>query len=260
MNKEEQEKLVQQFLDGDLDPSQEKVALQLMVEDSELREMLHFEIYLNRVFRRQEAEAQSFTVPEGFSDQVMESVQQREQQTREAEEKAQSPGVYDRIKEGLDILLQPRTVQWKPAHGLAAVIAVLAVIIALNIGTQNQQVPQETAQQASQSQAEEQIKNQQAVQVTSMSTEEPDQVWARFFYVNNEAESVAVAGDFSNWEPIPLDKKDVNGNKVWTSSIQMEKGEHRYMYIINGEKWKTDPLATRYKEDGFGHRNAVISL
>jgi hypothetical protein len=255
MNKEEKEKLVQQFLDGTIDDSREAEALRIMAEEQELRELLRLEIDLNHAFRRQTDEATSFDVPEGFSEEVMEAVKQRESAEQKEEEKV-GAGIGERLKQTVDLILTPRTVQWRPAYGVAAVLLTVALFIGLSL--QDNVTP--SSQKMAQNQGDSPANTGQAVQVASTTSETPELAWARFFYVNEEAESVAIAGDFSDWEPIPLDQKEVNGKKVWTGNIQMERGEHRYMYIIDGETWKTDPLATRYKEDGFGHRNAVISL
>lgn len=255
MNKEEKEKLVQQFLDGTIDDSREAEALRIMAEEQDMRELLRLEIDLNRAFRRHTDEAQSFAVPEGFSDQVMEAVEQRESVEQKQEEEVKD-GLGKRLKQTVDVILTPRTVQWRPAYGVAAVLLAVALFIGLSL--QNDTAP--PTQKMVQSQNDSPANTGQAVQVASKTSESLGLAWARFFYVNEEAESVAIAGDFSDWEPIPLDQKTVNGKQVWTGNIQMERGEHRYMYIIDGEKWKTDPLANRYKEDGFGHRNAIISL
>jgi hypothetical protein len=32
------------------------------------------------------------------------------------------------------------------------------------------------------------------------------------------------------------------------------------MFVVDGEKWITDPQADRYVDDGFGMRNAVLSI
>jgi hypothetical protein len=32
------------------------------------------------------------------------------------------------------------------------------------------------------------------------------------------------------------------------------------MFLIDGTEWKTDPLADRYQDDGFGNRNAVLAV
>jgi hypothetical protein len=40
----------------------------------------------------------------------------------------------------------------------------------------------------------------------------------------------------------------------------MNRGEHRYMFVKDGEEWVTDPMAPMQREDGFGNKNAVIYL
>lgn len=82
----------------------------------------------------------------------------------------------------------------------------------------------------------------------------------RFVYTNDTADSVAVAGDFSDWAPIPLSPHTVNGETVWTGLVPVPRGEHEYQFVINGERWVTDPLAPDKQDDGFGAKNAVLKL
>ena len=42
--------------------------------------------------------------------------------------------------------------------------------------------------------------------------------------------------------------------------IAIEPGLHRYMFLIDGSNWVTDPTAERYADDGFGNRNAVLAV
>jgi 1,4-alpha-glucan branching enzyme len=79
-------------------------------------------------------------------------------------------------------------------------------------------------------------------------------------YTNNTADSVAVAGDFSQWSPIPLSPRTVNGETVWTGLVPVSRGEHEYQFVINGERWVTDPLAPVTRSDGFGAENAVLDI
>jgi hypothetical protein len=73
------------------------------------------------------------------------------------------------------------------------------------------------------------------------------------------ATTVAVAGDFSGWESdFVLD--DANGDGIWTGRIPITPGVHKYMFVINGTDWVTDPRAQRYSDDGFGNRNAVLAV
>jgi hypothetical protein len=73
------------------------------------------------------------------------------------------------------------------------------------------------------------------------------------------ARSVAVGGDFDEWDGShSLVDPDEDG--VWTGRIAIEPGLHRYMFLIDGSNWVTDPTAERYADDGFGNRNAVLAV
>lgn len=84
-------------------------------------------------------------------------------------------------------------------------------------------------------------------------------VYVQFVLEAPSATSVAVAGDFSEWEPsFPLE--DLDGDGVWTGRIPVEPGVHGYMFLIDGTRWETDPNAGRYRDDGFGNRNAILAV
>ena len=73
------------------------------------------------------------------------------------------------------------------------------------------------------------------------------------------ATTVAVAGDFSGWETnFVLD--DADGDGIWTGRVPITPGLHKYMFVIDGTDWVTDPGAQRYADDGFGNRNAVLAV
>ena len=84
-------------------------------------------------------------------------------------------------------------------------------------------------------------------------------VWVQFMLDAPNATSVAVAGDFSEWEPA-FTLEDVDGNGVWTGRVPVRPGVHGYMFLIDGTQWQTDPLADRYQDDGFGNRNAILAV
>ena len=42
--------------------------------------------------------------------------------------------------------------------------------------------------------------------------------------------------------------------------MPIQPGVHKYMFVIDGTEWVTDPDAERYAEDGFGNRNAVLAV
>lgn len=84
-------------------------------------------------------------------------------------------------------------------------------------------------------------------------------VYVQFMLEAPAATTVAVAGDFSEWEPtFTLD--DTDGDGVWTGRVPVRPGVHTYMFVIDGTEWQTDPRADRYQDDGFGNRNAVLAV
>jgi Glycogen recognition site of AMP-activated protein kinase len=84
-------------------------------------------------------------------------------------------------------------------------------------------------------------------------------VYVQFVLEAPGARSVAVAGDFSEWEPT-FALEDADGNGVWTGRIPVEAGVHSYMFLIDDVEWQTDPNADSYQDDGFGNQNAVLAV
>lgn len=84
-------------------------------------------------------------------------------------------------------------------------------------------------------------------------------VYVQFMLDAPGATSVAVAGDFSEWEPsFTLEDPDQDG--VWSGRVPIRPGVHGYMFLIDGTEWQTDPRADRYRDDGFGNQNAVLAV
>ncbi len=75
-----------------------------------------------------------------------------------------------------------------------------------------------------------------------------------------DAQRVALAGSFNDWngDVIPLVKNSATG--VWTVTVALAPGEHQYLFVIDGEQWIPDPRAHAQVDDGFGERNSVITV
>ncbi|HKK46812.1 MAG TPA: glycogen-binding domain-containing protein [Balneolaceae bacterium] len=240
MNNEE---LLRRYLDGDLSPSEEQEALHIFADDPEMRSMLRFEQMLSRQLGQNALSFDKVKVPEGFSDRVMHRIEQ----TQEAPNKEH---IFDKIREWYRQLWVPKQIQWRPAYAfIVALLVMVSLSYPLYLGQSGKM--QQTSQNTTQT------KMGDSVQEVSARV---DQVMLRFVYIDGDANSVAVAGDFSNWKPVQLDKHMVNGKEVWTGLVSMSRGEHDYMFIENGTKWVTDPLAPVTRDDGFGNKNAVIYL
>jgi hypothetical protein len=82
----------------------------------------------------------------------------------------------------------------------------------------------------------------------------------RLVYVPQDTSvgSVAVAGDFNGWQPAstPLIRRD----GVWSTVLALPPSTYEYMFVVDGERWETDPLASGTRDDGFGGTNAVLDL
>ena len=72
------------------------------------------------------------------------------------------------------------------------------------------------------------------------------------------AERVSVAGSFNGWNSERVSMHVEEG--VWSAVLVLPAGSYEYMFIEDGTRWVTDPLAPRTREDGFGGRNAVLDI
>ncbi len=72
------------------------------------------------------------------------------------------------------------------------------------------------------------------------------------------AETVAILGDFNNWQNgIVLDKQKDGSFKA---AVELEKGRsYQYRFLINGEKWENDWAAEAYAPTPFGTYNSVVT-
>lgn len=82
-------------------------------------------------------------------------------------------------------------------------------------------------------------------------------LYVEFVFDAPGARSVAVAGDFTTWSP-GVELQDPDGDGVWSGRVRLEPGVHKYMFVVDGSRWITDPRAGRWVDDGFGNRNALL--
>ena len=231
---------IRRLIDGELDPDDVPRVLREAADDPEARSLLHMEFALRSSFENNHAGS----VPDGFADRVMDRVRQRPVVAVAREQSR--PAWTERLSELLDVLVAPRPVMLRPAYALAAVLVLgVAVVVLADAPSAPQEFAADSAERGP---------LQQAADVTS------EEVLVRFVYMSTGASSVAVAGDFNDWEPQPMRPRTVSGHRVWSTTLRLSQGEHQYMFVIDGERWVTDPLAPVQRQDGFGHKNAVITL
>ncbi|MFU8812147.1 MAG: hypothetical protein ACNA78_04210 [Balneolaceae bacterium] len=230
MSHEQNDQWLLDYLDGELRGEDERQALLTIAENPELRELLRLELKLPVAFNEGTPDT-SFQVPEGFSDRVMNRIEADTQATEESDRQGIVHALFAR-----------RTMDIRPVY-LAAALLLLAVgfsVIGLP-GSSQQPVENGVAMQP-------------------IAQEQSSEIWMRFVYFDDSAETIEVAGDFSDWQPLPLSRETMGDQQVWTGLVPLSRGEHSYMFIRNGDEWTTDPLADVTRDDGFGNKNAVIYL
>jgi AMP-activated protein kinase-like protein len=72
------------------------------------------------------------------------------------------------------------------------------------------------------------------------------------------AKSVDVVGSFTDWQAGAVVLRDDDHDGIWRGTVVLPVGQHEYMFVVDGERWVTDPLAGRYVDDGFGRQNALL--
>jgi 1,4-alpha-glucan branching enzyme len=72
----------------------------------------------------------------------------------------------------------------------------------------------------------------------------------------NGAAEVAVAGDFSSWQPLAM-KKQKTGR--FTVAAALPPGVYEYRFLVDG-KWLTDPDHSHRAPNPYGSFNSVAQI
>jgi Glycogen recognition site of AMP-activated protein kinase len=84
-----------------------------------------------------------------------------------------------------------------------------------------------------------------------------EKVYVQFRLQTSEATDVRLAGSFTHWQPQYQLHETAPG--LWTVTLPLAPGVHDYAFIIDGQRWVTDPYAAAV-QDGFGGSNSRITL
>ena len=73
------------------------------------------------------------------------------------------------------------------------------------------------------------------------------------------AASVAVVGDFNDWNPAatPLSR---SRNGTWEARVRLRPGQYNYAFVIDGTTFVADPRAPTVSVDDFGSPNSVLTV
>jgi len=82
----------------------------------------------------------------------------------------------------------------------------------------------------------------------------------QFVLVAPEAASVALVGDFNDWNVSATPLVQDQGDGVWSVTVPLAPGRYQYSFLVDGSTWIRDPRAPRAVEDEFGRPNSVVTI
>lgn len=72
----------------------------------------------------------------------------------------------------------------------------------------------------------------------------------------SDATSVAIAGDWTEWERVPMTRAD---GDTWQVVLSVPPGVHRFNLVVDGERWIV-PEGVPVVDDGFGGRAGLLMV
>lgn len=84
-----------------------------------------------------------------------------------------------------------------------------------------------------------------------------DEAEVTFEFSREDASSVALLGDFTDWQPVPM--KFNKKQKTFRAKVRLPKnGTFHFRYLINDSEWENDYQADQYVPNEFGSENSVV--
>jgi hypothetical protein len=87
----------------------------------------------------------------------------------------------------------------------------------------------------------------------------PDTTVVQFVFIAQSASSVALVGDFNDWDATSTPMRPAMEGGLWSVAVPLPPGRHRYAFLINGSRWLPDPAAPRAQDD-FGTPSSVVTV
>jgi len=223
---DDQDLLIQRFLDQDLAPEDRVRFLETVDADPRLRrQWLNLEMVMAEAGR-----LSKITPSRQFTAGVL------------AKLDAKPKGFFDRLAE---LFTVPRTLEWNLTGALAtACVALVAIWVLVQVRPERiVEVPVAAT----------------PAQTVSLASGQETKVYVRLVLLQPEARSVSVAGDFNGWNPGQTKMERSEGG-MWTATIALKPGRYQYMFVVDGKQWIADPFAVDGAGDGFGSQNAVLDV
>lgn len=86
-----------------------------------------------------------------------------------------------------------------------------------------------------------------------------DPTVVEFVLVAPGAASVSLVGDFNDWDAATTPMRPVRSGAIWSVTVPLTAGRHRYAFLVDGTRWLADPSAPRAPDD-FGTPSSVVTV
>lgn len=91
-----------------------------------------------------------------------------------------------------------------------------------------------------------------------VTTPAPAACFNRFVIYEPAVHKVELAGSFTGWQRTPM--QPIGNSGYWELTLQVPSGEHRFAYILDGERRIVDPTLPASEKDDFGGENSILSV
>lgn len=80
----------------------------------------------------------------------------------------------------------------------------------------------------------------------------------RFVLFEPDAERIELTGSFTGWQRLAMQR--IGDSGYWQLNLPVPAGEHRFAYILNGERRMADPTLQAVERDDFGGENSILNV
>ena len=94
--------------------------------------------------------------------------------------------------------------------------------------------------------------------IFSVPSEINNQILHRFVIFRPDISHAEISGSFTHWQNRPMHK--VGDTGYWEITLDVPKGEHRFIYILDGRQRFPDPTLPDREKDDFGGENSILSV
>ena len=84
----------------------------------------------------------------------------------------------------------------------------------------------------------------------------PGPIMKRFVIYRPDVGQVEIIGSFTEWKRVPMQK--IGNSGYWEITYDLNEGEHRFTYLIEGRQSIADPTILTREPDGFGGENSIF--